>query len=384
MKRFLLLSITSLLFLKSFTQVQPPVVSVLVPLYLDSMFTPEKTYKHKNLIPKIAIPGMEYYFGVNEALDSLQKIGVRAEVNIYDYKSQGSLLNQLPSLPKFKSSNIILGSLAVEDVKTVADYAKLTKTPFLSVTYPNDANVVNNPFLTILNPTLKANCERIYEYLQKTYSTRKIYFLTKEGKTESRISDYFTDFVKTKSGVPLVFQTIDFGTSFDAEKFKATVDSTIYSVCIVASTDKEFALATIGNIATANLSETTVVMGMPTWSTLDDLEKPEYNNVQVYYPYAGYVSNQSFAKTLNAKFTRKYGSRASDNVMRGFLSTFNYIRLYTKHQAAIMDSLNDATFNKVQPYFITPTLNKSMTVDYFENKNIPIIKKINGAVVDVY
>lgn len=59
-----------------------PKVAIFAPLYLDSAFTATQEYRYgKNVFPKFINSGLEFYEGVQLALDSLAK--EKAEVEVY-------------------------------------------------------------------------------------------------------------------------------------------------------------------------------------------------------------------------------------------------------------------------------------------------------------
>src|SRR3954469_22527240 len=62
-------------------------VAVFVPLYLDSAFDAADTYRFGKQFPKFLNPGLEFFEGVQIALDSLEKEGVKLEVQVFDTRS---------------------------------------------------------------------------------------------------------------------------------------------------------------------------------------------------------------------------------------------------------------------------------------------------------
>ncbi|MCR6719979.1 MAG: hypothetical protein NVV59_06680 [Chitinophagaceae bacterium] len=77
--------------------VQKPRIAVFAPIYLDSAFNNLNEYRYgKNEFPKFINPGLEFYEGVQMALDSLELEGAELEVFIYDTRSaKESLASQL-------------------------------------------------------------------------------------------------------------------------------------------------------------------------------------------------------------------------------------------------------------------------------------------------
>ena len=77
------------------------------------------------------------------------------------------------------------------DYSLLARFAAQRSIPFVSATYPNDGGIKQNPFLYIVNSTLKAHCEGIFSYLLQKHGTDNIYLVKK--KNDNRIDNYFKE-----------------------------------------------------------------------------------------------------------------------------------------------------------------------------------------------
>src|SRR5687768_13262840 len=62
-------------------------IAVFTPLYLDSAFDAAGNYRYDKSVPKYMQPGLEYWQGVQLALDSLKKEGVGVDVHVYDTRA---------------------------------------------------------------------------------------------------------------------------------------------------------------------------------------------------------------------------------------------------------------------------------------------------------
>ena len=72
-----------------------PRIAVFAPIYLDSAFNNINEYRYsKNEFPKFINPGLEFYEGVQMALDSLALEGEELEVFVYDTRSTRETLKQ--------------------------------------------------------------------------------------------------------------------------------------------------------------------------------------------------------------------------------------------------------------------------------------------------
>jgi hypothetical protein len=91
-------------------------IAVFAPLYLDSAFNYSGDYRFNKTFPKFLNPGVEFYQGVQLALDSLQQMGAPLEVFIYDTKSRTTSLPQLLRSPELANVEMFIAqSSAAKD-----------------------------------------------------------------------------------------------------------------------------------------------------------------------------------------------------------------------------------------------------------------------------
>src|SRR5829696_2258667 len=83
-------------------------IAVFAPLYLDSAFNYSGNYAFNKSFPKFLNPGIEFYQGVQLALDSLQKAGAPLEVFIYDIRSRTTSLPQLLRSAELENMEMII------------------------------------------------------------------------------------------------------------------------------------------------------------------------------------------------------------------------------------------------------------------------------------
>ena len=142
-------------------------IAVFVPLYLDSAFDAMGNYRYEKTFPKFINPGLEFYEGVQLAIDSLKKNGVNLEVQIFDTRSSMvPLATQLSSISS-DNTGLIIAHPSASEIRQFADVAMQKNIPFINATAPINGGVTANPFYLQLTPTLKTQIETTYKYIQK-------------------------------------------------------------------------------------------------------------------------------------------------------------------------------------------------------------------------
>src|SRR5258705_9119359 len=145
-------------------------IAIFTPLYLDSAFDWNNEYRYaNNALPKFINPGLEFYEGTQLALDSLNKEAVPLEVFVYDTRSAKESLTRQLNKAEADSVELIITFCSASEIKTFADAGLKRNIPVINANLPNDGGVTGNPFLVLLNSTLKTQCEGIYRHIQKYY-----------------------------------------------------------------------------------------------------------------------------------------------------------------------------------------------------------------------
>ena len=164
---------------------------------------------------------------------------------------------------------------------------------------------------------------------------------------------------------------------------KTKLDSNSNSIVIGASLDETFA----GNITSAcyNLHDAypITLIGMPTWDGFTSLNKKiEFTEFPIYYttPYFNDKGDE-FSKTLTAAYLKKYKGKPTDMAFKGFEAVYLFTKLLAAYPGNFMSHINDKNIKVFCEYNFRPVMLKkgNTTPDYFENKHVYFIKKVNGA-----
>ena len=355
-------------------------VAVFAPIYLDSAFNGDDYKLGVNNLPKYMLAGQDFYNGVMMAVDSLQVAGRNLEILFYDSKGKESL-NSIVRKPEFEGVNLIIAAFNNrQDVKLLADVAQQNKIPLISSTYPNDGGVTNNPYLVMINTSIKTHVEHIYKYLQKNITTNNLIYVKRNGQLEDLIQYYFTEAEKANPYPALKYKTIEFTDNPTVQFIAGSLDSNLVNTVICGSLNETFGVKLVKALA-ANKSYDCTAIGMPTWDGLKDLDNYDCHGVNLVFstPY-NFVRSQPTAVKICAAYKSEFYGRASDMFFKGYESMFHFSSLLLEHPDDIMQHLSDKDY-KVFNDFIIEGYKPSADapVQYLENKKIYFIKKLNGS-----
>ena len=367
------------------TALKQPVyrVGIFAPLYLDSVFN-KNTFRYKQGIPRFIAPAVDFVQGALTALDSLQAGNDTIHASVFDTKSYTEKIPDLIRNKKLDSLNLIIGSVRDEDFLQLAAFAQEKNIPFISATFPNVSGVTANPFLVVMNSTLKAHCDAIYSYVLQNHGTDKIYLFRQKGKQEDMVASYFKA-MNEQDGKPLLaMETINVDETITTAFLKSKLDSNRKNVIIGGSLDETFA----GNMAKASYeiykTYPITLIGMPNWDNFSALyNKKSMPGFPVYFTTPFYTDKtNAFSKSLTAAYYKHYRTKPTDMAFKGFESVYLFTKLLAKNPSDFMNHLSDKSEKVFCDYnFKAVKLNDKATVpDYVENKHLYLIKILNGSI----
>ncbi len=388
----LILSLSLLLLLSSLVKAQDETkerykVAIFAPLFLDSAFTAASEYKHANTIfPKYINSGLEFYEGAKMAIDSLTQKNPDLDIYIYDTRSATvSLAEQLES-PELQDADLIIAHCSSNEVRTFSLHALKKNVPVINATVPNDAGTISNAFFVILNPTLRTQCEGIYQYIQKSYAINPIVVFRRKSNADDLIKNTFGDYEKITTDKVLRLKYVELPDSFTVAQLKAHLDTTRKTICISGSLDVSFGKRLARHLATLNKSYPLAVVGMPTWDAISkDFAEPDFKGLEIIYSTPFYnTKTDALSQSVNNRFYEEMYARPSDMVFRGFETTWKFTNLLLAHDKELASHLSSNDHNLFTQFDIQPVLNRNTTtLDYFENKKLYFIKWQDGAVKSV-
>lgn len=341
-------------------------IIVFIPLEIDGAFNGTDYILGNNNLPKTMLPGLDFYNGVLMAVDSLKKSSPTFDIRIIDTKQKNNSLTTLLTDSSLQKPTLIISAVTNKvDTKLIADFALAQQSPMVSAVFPNDAGVTNNPFFTVLNPTLKTQCEAIYNYIQTNFSKNTILYLKKKGATEDYIQNIIVD---SNSKTSKSFLNIEVTDSISFADLAPYLDSTKQNILLCGSLKESFGYSIVKLLNEKPAYKATII-GMPTW---DGEKSFNVTNVEIIYASPFYFNgNEKLLKQLTAAYKLKYLGRPSDQFFKGFESMLYFTNGLLSKPTPVFNSI------KIMPVYNED--NKSQ-VDYFENKNLYFFRKQNGQI----
>lgn len=357
-------------------------IAVFAPLYLDSVFAASLDIPGRTM-PRYVLPGLEFYEGVQLALDSLEKQGVQLNVQVFDNKARQNDVPTLIRNRQLDAVDLIIGAVSTPELKPLSDFAREKQINLVSATFPNDGGIAENPFLLISNSTLRSHVEAIHDYVQKGFATKNILVIRRGSSFEASIG----------GNIKAAYDKMSYDKKSRIREVvwsDATTDAQLTqylladrpNICIITALDEAGAKNILRKLAVHKATYPMHIFGMPTWDVMK-FKEPEFEGLTLYYssPYYN-EKTDTFSRYVSDYFKRVYKSRPSDMAFKGFEQTWYFVKALTQDGVYFNKDLNKPA-NRVytdfnfQPVYLNEE--KDEIPAYFENKNIYIIQKGDSA-----
>lgn len=379
-----MLFLTSLLFVQLLTAQNnlpkmPARIGLLLPLLLDSAFDQKNNFKFPpKSFPKYLIPGLEFYEGALLAMDTLNKNKASVQLIVIDTRAtHQSLQSQLDKLDK-NPLDLILTHCNAAELRIIATYGLKKNIPVINVNLPNDAGITQNPFLVLLNSTLRTQCLALADHIQSKNAKQQVVVFRKKGGLEDRIRSYWDENNQLKKVGKWTY--VDLPDSFSVNHLISKLDTSRTTICIAGTLDENFGKRLATQLATLTKQRYKAsLFGLPTWDDIKDFSKPEYRGLDITYCTPYYNSRMdSVSQQVQRFFAATLYARPSDMALRGYEAVWKFANLVLKYKNNIATQLSSKEFEIFRELQIQPVFGNEKQVHYFENKKLYFLKWQDG------
>jgi hypothetical protein len=356
-------------------------VAVFSPLYLDSVFTKNMNYKSGKKFPRFTLPGFELSQGASAAASLFPIQGKTVITRLFDTKSDSITIDDIIKQEDFSQYHLIIASVKEQELLSLSALSKSLQIPLISVTYPNNAGITDNPFLVLLNSTLQTHCEALFSYVLQNHSASKIILANQTGSQEDRVAGYFNQINTQHSKKLIQIQT----QKLDSNYFliKNALDSNKTNVIICGSLDENFATQLAVALNPLKDKYEFLLLGMPNWESFKAFNSKSGSNkinFPVYYtsPYYNDKSDTVSQQILDY-YLEKFKGVPTEMFFKGFEAMYVFSRLIHQFPDGLNKISSDpelslfSSFNLMPKQF--PLQNQP---GYYENKHLFFIRKQNG------
>jgi hypothetical protein len=354
-------------------------IDVLLPLYLNTLVKDGKPAFKKT--PDYAMGAINFYEGLTLAATALNNQHLKLQINIHDITDASEKPEALIASHKLDNSHLILGYVQSNDIPELAKFAKQKQINFISALSPSDADVKENPYFILIQPTLSKHLEQLVAYALDKHSKEPKFILHSKnsgGETEAyqQIKKSLHNYKDVKE---IDCSQFNFTTAALAKNFDSTKTNVLF-VSTLDITNTEKILNALAKLPRAYHFE---IFGMPSWKYLKGLTQSSgYMELSIHYTSPFYYDPTIVSgKYVNTEYEKTYGGEPSEMVYRGYETIYWLGHLMEQYGVIFNPNLKDVSAAPFTRYDIKPTYSKDNDFLYQENDKLYMFHYQNGGYV---
>lgn len=359
-------------------------VGLFTSLYLDQHFTDSLTLKSPKEFPRLAVPGLEFYEGASLAIDSLNKNGISVKLHVFDLQSQQGNINLLIQNATLEQFDMIIAQASGNEISQLALLAKELKIPLINATHPNDRGIRENPYFYIANPTLTSHLEFLQEQIHHKWKNANIIWIRRQNPIDNRLEEQFQELNNRRGNKKLQLISISLPENFTTQDIHPQIDTTKTNVFVAGSLDDKFGAGLIQVLNSFPKKGLLNVVGMPNWENLKEIQLTKYAGLPIFYSSSFYIApTNTWAKEMEQIFKENIYTKPSLSVYKGFELTYYFASVFSKHARVYVEDPTDVIFTPLNDlaFKAVKTKGPEGPVDYFENKKLYLLRRLNGATI---
>lgn len=347
-----------------------------------------KINMNKSKWTKSAFRFVNYYAGVEMAVEELNRDGEFIKLHVYDSEYSPQKVQQLWRKKELRSADVVIGPYHKKamsySVKKAVEYEKTLVSPWISA-----KNItVNNPFYIQIRAGLFSHYYKMLDHAYKAFDDDQIYVLLKKGdlKKRNELMDIAGQMKMGEHEIHLNFLEVDTDTvQFGKYVVDTTImdrhDNTVFILPYAGSKDNDFVYDFLQKLELIKNHRNVVIYGMYKWLDYTEEIYEYINRLDVRICVNGLVDpNNEQVKKFKVKYYNKFGTLPSDDALEGYdLMMFigkqlrkegNKFHLTTPHKKQV----GLQTVYDIQPIINTSENKLRPDLDYYENAFVEIIE----------
>ena len=388
-------------------------IALILPLYLNEI-TAEVDSGETDPGIKQSLLGVEFYNGVRLALDSLEKLGLQANMRVYDDRNDVSHIRSIVFDEGMKNVDLVIGPVYNNNLRAISGYALRDSFYLVSPLSPAADITTQNPYFIMVNPAIEVHAKKIFDHIVNRHKNDNIILFTRLGNVEDEYANIFRELLKQyhleTNKFTFQFTEINYqpeGTegavTISDRELRDHFDENANNIVIIPSFDKAFMhsisrrLYGLNERATSygtterlkeNEQTKITIYGLPSWGNEEGLRIDYLSALNVHFTSAYWMPPDFYSEENNfyKAYVEKFNTEPSEYAVKGFDLMMYFGTLLNKHgqnfpQMMLQEKFkaNHTSFNfGIRAVKEIPTVSLEQVqppkTDFIENKYVHLLK----------
>ncbi|MGB0933080.1 MAG: LysM peptidoglycan-binding domain-containing protein [Lishizhenia sp.] len=312
-------------------------IAVILPFLFDKNGGPiSGVANSKSRINPISNVAVEFYTGAKLALDSLEKLGLVAEVEFFDSKRDSATVANLIHSKAFQNTDIIIGPFFKNTIEVVANWSKENKKRMV-VPVPIDTKFLkNNPYVSCAVPSELTQIKALAYFMATEHGDDNVVLVKSGLKSEALLYQVFRDEfnrLTTEKSYRSVLKEVNLGGDSGTDlSYSVAKDTLTLFVDLSENVSHVMKFMTTLNKVKnkSGFSKAQIIaVGRKEWMNIGELNSYYKNRAQLHYVSPNDLNYEKIEmKKFVLQIRDEFGVDASKYTAQGFDVMYSYLSKY--------------------------------------------------------
>jgi len=295
---------------------------------------------------------IHFYEGVLLAVDSLQQMGIRVELNVFDTEQKASKVKNLIHSGKLDRMDLIIGPVFPAEQKEIADFARKNQVPVVTPLSSSDEVTRTNPWFFQVNPPREHIRRITVDYIVSNYWNENILIL-QTGSSESLAEEELTFLEKemkargemgTGPGISIYNFKKDGYTSL-----REALKKECKNILVIPSVNEAEVSPVVSDIRPLAGEFEIILIGTNKFSQFESINPEQYHYGQLEFltPYWPDFT-QDVARSFVVNFRNQFKTEPNQFSIQGYDVAFFFIKAFRDFGSDLQHCISHASCTLVQ------------------------------------
>lgn len=263
----------------------------------------------------------EYYQGMQIALDSLNTLGNKIKLTVFDTQNDSLLMLKQMTKPAFKESHLVIGPVLQGGNKMLTPFATDKKVYHISPLMTFSKTKLTDEYWISSNPDLPAFADIIYNFLITQEDTLNIVVVSDQSALDKNFTPAFKKIIPASKTIKI--KTVSYTPALDINMYLIPSQ---HNVLILPTTKEPIANAILYQVKDSLTIPRLSCIGFQQWLDFKNADIQLWEMRKVYFASTYFVDfTDSATKVFVKKYREKFFTEPSEAAVKGYDQGLFYI-----------------------------------------------------------
>ncbi len=298
-------------------------VSVLLPFMVNTL-EPSPAPKRNQSV-------LDLYQGMKQAVDTLDKQGVKLSLRAYDTEWKADKIKNILNTEELKNTDLIVGPFFQDEVKPIHDFSFANRINTFNPVHNNADLLGSSPYAFLYQPAIETLGRKSGEFLAAFAKKKNCMVFYGASKRDSLLAANFVQSAHKsglkvtaahkvpKDGSKMIFTILQTPTEFDEYRnpIQFTLPKDSLGSIFVASDDALIYAKVLSSVETRR--DQIIVLGSERWLSQSIIDLEKFNTLPIVLTAPNFTNPQKPAcLAFERKFVKTHGRVPSDYASMGY------------------------------------------------------------------